>query len=203
MNQPTEYPGQLKNILATVLLVLILQGCTSSPTHKQWQHAIKAGYWQAEGKIGLIYNGQGQQANFDWKNHNHNYTIALFGPLGQGRVELSKNGDTYRATNEKTEHQAPSAEALLEEMLGWSLPVSGLQYWILGQSNPLAAIELAQNDNIGRLQRLKQQGWTIDFSHQSEQDQQSELPRKIIAKRDNLKLTVVIKRWQALAAHGI
>ena len=203
MNQLTAYLSHLKSPLVIVALMLVLQACTTSPAQERGQHAFKAGYWQAEGKIGLIYNGKGQQANFDWHNLNNDYTIALFGPLGQGRVELSKNGNTYRAFNDKTEHQAHSAEALLQETLGWSLPVSGLQYWIRGQSNPLATIELSQNDDVGRLLKLQQQGWTIDFTHQEQQDQHLGLPKKIIAKRDNLKLTVVIKRWQALAVRDL
>lgn len=90
---------------------------------------------------------------------------------------------------------ADTPEALLQGTLGWSIPVSDLEYWIRGHTSPHAPVDASEVNGNQLLSSLNQQGWTIRYSSYHTFTDFS-LPRKIIASRDGLKLTLVIKRWQ-------
>ncbi len=89
---------------------------------------------------------------------------------------------------------ADSAESLLSDVLGWTAPVNELTYWIKGLSSPKSEIGSEQRSNEGDLEQLHQQGWEIHFVkyHQLEG---LKLPKKIIAKRNDITLTIAIKNW--------
>ena len=51
---------------------------------------------------------------------------------------------------------------LLEQTLGLRLPVTGLRYWVRGLPAP-GPTALLQTDAAGRLTRLEQNGWVIEY----------------------------------------
>ncbi|NIN34367.1 MAG: lipoprotein localization factor LolB, partial [Gammaproteobacteria bacterium] len=57
----------------------------------------------------------------------------LISPLGRGTYQL--NGDSQLVsllTAENKLYQAETPEILLQNNLGWSVPVDGLKYWVKG-----------------------------------------------------------------------
>ncbi|MGZ0843299.1 lipoprotein insertase outer membrane protein LolB, partial [Klebsiella pneumoniae subsp. pneumoniae] len=66
-------------------------------------------------------------------------------------------------------YQAESPEALLEEQLGWRLPVSHLLWWVRGLPAPDSKSRLTL-DADSRLARLEQDGWQIEYTRYAEQN---------------------------------
>ena len=54
-------------------------------------------------------------------------------------------------------------EALLREHIGWSFPLQGLRYWVLGVTTPGAAVEALEFDPQGRPAHFVQSGWRIVY----------------------------------------
>lgn len=152
--------------------------------------------WQAQGKIAFRIGSRSQSAHFNWTNSGQDYHILLHGPLGQGAVRLQKSGQEHTLKDKEGSWAANSAENLLRQRLGWTLPLSGLRHWIKAQADPTLPLQTQERDpQTGRLNSLRQAGWHIQYlRYQS--PPQHDLPRKIVAQFDDITLTLVIKSWQ-------
>ncbi|MBT8435859.1 MAG: lipoprotein insertase outer membrane protein LolB, partial [Gammaproteobacteria bacterium] len=93
-----------------------------------------------------------------------------------------------------------SAEALLEDVIGWSLPISGLDYWIRGMPRPGSAYSHRVRAD-GRTRSIKQDQWNISYLDYFEQQEDSLLPRKIQLASDTITVKLIVERWQ-LAKQG-
>ncbi len=74
-----------------------------------------------------------------------------------------------RATATRPNDEAQSPEALLEEQLGWKLPVSHLVWWVRGLPAPDSKSRLGL-DNDSRLATLEQDGWQVEYLSYTEQN---------------------------------
>jgi outer membrane lipoprotein LolB len=150
--------------------------------------------WRATGRIGVVNDGEGWHASFQWEQQGSDFRIDLVGPLGQGRVVV--RGDTENVSVQTQDGQnrgAPDADALLEQSLGVRLPINGLRYWVRGLPEPGSTPTL-QTDGQGRLTRLEQNGWIIEYAAYTPAAA-LELPARIAARRQDLNVKLVIEQW--------
>jgi len=91
-------------------------------------------------------------------------------------------------------YEAPSPEALLEEQLGWRLPVSHLVWWVRGLPAPDSKSTLSL-DGDSRLATLDQDGWQVQYLSYTEQNGYW-LPERLKLHGQDLDVTLVIKDWQ-------
>jgi outer membrane lipoprotein LolB len=157
-------------------------------------------HWQISGKIGLRDGSSGHSGYLNWQQCGNQFDIRLSGPLGQGTAHLY--GDSRQAklvTNDQQLFQARSAAELLEQQLGWSLPVEQLFYWLRGipspdypyQSYSHQTKQQAASTGLG----FEQNHWQLSFLKFAEVDGY-QLPSKIIAQKTPYKVTLVISQWQ-------
>jgi len=157
--------------------------------------------WEIHARSAIFVNEEVHQVGINWQREQNRFILVLEAPLGQGvfRVEsYSVNGgiasvmltlpDGQRYFNE-------SAEALLLEVLGWSIPVSGLEWWIKGL--PLGTADYSFDlRGDGRLKSLRQNDWKINYlDYFDGQPPAQGLPRKMYLKHQDLALKIVIERW--------
>jgi outer membrane lipoprotein LolB len=91
---------------------------------------------------------------------------------------------------------APDADDLLEQSLGVRLPVNGLRYWVRGLPEPGSTPGL-QTDAHGRLTRLEQNGWVIEYPAYAPTSRLNlDLPERIVARRTDLSVKLVIEQWK-------
>ena len=85
---------------------------------------------------------------------------------------------------------------------GWSLPISGLDYWIRGLPRPQA--EAAHRfDAEGLTRSIRQDGWDIEYrDYFSADDEAPPLPRRLTLMNETLTLKLAIERWQASTARA-
>ncbi|MFT5082210.1 MAG: outer membrane lipoprotein LolB [Lentisphaeria bacterium] len=185
----------------TLIAILATAACTNTrtqhapPRQLDAQTLMAVTIWNASGKLGIKIDGQSKSVNFDWANNADTYAIHLNGPLGVGAATLQKQGANVTLATKNAITSAHSAEDLLQQNLGWSLPVSELVYWIKGLPSPVSAIDTQSKFKSGELSALKQQGWQLVYSRY-ETHHGFRLPGKIVATHDRLKLTLVIKNWR-------
>jgi outer membrane lipoprotein LolB len=153
-------------------------------------------HWICTGRVGAT-NGKGSlSASMRWVQDRDGYQIRLSGPLGQGLVDVigSGSGVSLR-TGDRGTFFAPSPEVLLDEQFGWRLPVSGLRYWILGLPVPDAEVSSRELDVYGRITRLEQSGWRIDYLDYILVDG-VDLPSRLELLHPELSARIAVRRWQ-------
>lgn len=93
--------------------------------------------WQINGKIGIRAPKDSGSGTLFWLQRQDYYDIRLSGPLGRGAARLTgRPGQVALEVANQGRYEAPTPEALLEEQLGWKLPVSHLAWWVRGLPAP-------------------------------------------------------------------
>lgn len=173
-----------------------LQGqgnANSWKTHKERVAALDG--WQIDGKVGIRAPQDSGSGTLFWLQRQGYYDIRLSGPLGRGAARLTgREGAVTLEVAGQGRYQAESPEALLEQQMGWRLPVSHLLWWIRGLPAPDSKSRLTL-DSDSRLARLEQDGWDVEYSSYAQQDGYW-LPERLKLHGENLDVTLVIKSWQ-------
>ena len=153
--------------------------------------------WDVHARAAIKLEGAAYNIGIRWQRQAENSTILLEAPFGQGvfRIE-SAAGGTYRLRlPDGRVFENNSAEALLEEMIGWSLPISGLEYWIRGLPRPDSAYS-HRLDSAGRARSIGQDQWAIDYLDYFAREDDLQLPRRVKLVSDKVTLKLIIERWQ-------
>lgn len=146
--------------------------------------------FQVDGRLSVREAGKGQYVQFDWQREGRRDTVDLVSPLGQvlARLEIDDQQALLVESNGQR-HEAESADLLASQLLGQSLPLAGLRYWLVGQAAP-GAFDWVSPDHV----LLRQDGWQIEFEYHDG----TRLPRRINLSRQDLSVRVVLSGWQTL-----
>ena len=163
-------------------------------SHKQQITPLDA--WQISGKLGIRSQQESGSAVLFWLQRQDYFDIRLSGPLGQGSTRLTgRQGAVSLEIANRGTFQAHSAQALMQEQLGWSLPVENLLWWVRGLPAPHSKSQVTL-DNNSLLAKLEQDDWLIEYlSYRTENTLQ--LPERIKLSGAGLNITLVVKEWQA------
>ena len=166
------------------MICLLLSACATAP-----QKTNPPGVVELQGVFGIITPQTHQSGHFTWEQDpQKQFSLELYGPLGLGATSLiEQNGVVTLETAQGKKYTATSPELLLQNTLGWSMPVQGMTYWLLGVPVPDILFS-AQYDSVNQIQNLTQSGWQIDYSW----GQNSVYPARIVMQRQGVRLTVVI-----------
>jgi len=158
--------------------------------------------WNLTGRISIQAEQEGWHAGLLWTQRTTDYDIKLSSPLGQDIVQLHGGPGGVVLRSSDGEQRAADAETLLYQRLGWRIPLSGLRFWALGLPDANAPAVNPQNrelDALGRLTRLRQSGWDIDFRRYTSVGN-FDLPDKIfLSNRQTgtpLEVRLVVEAWQ-------
>ncbi|QEY58213.1 outer membrane lipoprotein LolB [Pseudomonas sp. C27(2019)] len=195
--------------LVTLSVLLTLTGCSHFSSKEQLSGSGQASSWQAHkqqitpldawqinGKLGIRSEQESGSAILFWLQRQDYFDIRLSGPLGQGSTRLTgRQGAVSLEIANRGTFKATTAEALMQQQLGWSLPVENLLWWVRGLPAPRSKSQ-AQLNNDSVLTTLKQDQWLIEYlSYRNENGVQ--LPERIKLTGAGLNITLVIKQWQA------
>jgi outer membrane lipoprotein LolB len=150
-------------------------------------------HWALQGSMGIRTPQEGTNATIHWQQSGQRYALQIYGPLGIYRIQLEGTPNNVVLQSEGQTYRASSAESLLKQQLGWSIPVSNLVYWVRGLAAPGFSAN-AVRDSQNRLTTLTQQGWQIQYLDYVNV-KQLELPRKIVLTQPQLQVRFVIRQW--------
>lgn len=162
--------------------------------HRERIAAIE--HWTLQGRVAVETGKEGWNANLTWDQHADRYALRVVAPLSQGTFELE--GDAEGVTLRTAENETLTAEdpqVLMQESLGWSLPVAGLKYWVRGVPAPGRPFEQLTLDEAGRMTDLSQDGWRVSvlrYKRVGDRD----LPDKVFLQNDPVKVRLVVGQWQ-------
>ncbi|MFL9854924.1 lipoprotein insertase outer membrane protein LolB [Paraburkholderia madseniana] len=155
--------------------VVALAGCASvkpqGPSTSNAATSVTAQTSRAyQGRFAVQYNDQnGQQrnayGNFSWQETGDTVTLQLRNPLGQTLAIVTSSPAS--ATLELPNRQpltADNVSTLMQNALGFTLPVEGLRYWLQPSPAPTSRAKTEQDpQQPSRLKQITQDGWTIDY----------------------------------------
>lgn len=152
--------------IATVLVATMLAACAAVPLAPR-----APGAFDLVGRALVTYSGGAVTANLRWEHAAAMDEIWLMTPTGQTLahiVDSAKGATLTRA--DRQQYSAGSVEALTQQALGWSLPLSLLQYWVRGQPAPGGTPSGIQRHSDNALLALTQHGWQVSFTYHVDGD---------------------------------
>lgn len=180
-------------------LILLLSGCASTPPAQQPvtrpAHAEHASF-VIVGRIAVKHEGERSSATVRWIHGAETDEILLFAPLGNTIARIQRNGQGIVLDTSDKHYAAQDAEELTQQALGWRLPLSGLQYWVLALPTPGEVFDIERDDN-GQINLLRQAGWAIRYTRYATPAPDS-LPLRMILQRDELEIQLLIDEWETL-----
>lgn len=190
----------------SAVLILALSGCSTLPRTptatretywRQHQQAVLAHrIWSFDGSFGLRVGHRGWSAGLHWVQSGEPFHIEIYGPLGRTLAVLAgQPGEVSLIDERGKSYRASSSIALMRRVLGWSLPVDGLRYWVRGLPVPGQVVTSRRLDGRGRLTRLSQDGWNIQYSDYN-YDTADARPTRMVMAHGDLHLTLVIAQWR-------
>lgn len=161
----------------------LLLACTQAPLAPP-----QAGF-SASGKVNIRQGNQSDTAQFAWRASPNEDQLSLATPFGSVLAELllRYQGDeiiSAQLNQAGQVTQAEDPEALLQQLTGLQLPVSGLRWWLRGQARP--DVPFTREGEV-----LLQNGWRISASDYRNGPQ----PYRIELLRDDLKVRILINEW--------
>lgn len=156
-------------------LVFALAGCVSQPKSMQsFDPAILNAHvgtladidnWKIKGRLSIRTVDGGQIGRLVWVRSDNTHEIDLYGSLGSGHVRIFyKPGYAFLEDSDGTSHTGASAQAVLNQYLGWEFPAEELPNWLVGSTYPSASSQVKWNTN-GYVTSIEQSGWLVTLSH--------------------------------------
>jgi outer membrane lipoprotein LolB len=154
-----------------ILLALVVTGCVSLESRHDGKapvmvpgEAIDIKALKLSGRLGIKQGNEGHTGSLRWLHASPDHEITVYSPIGTTVAKIVQNGDGAKLTtsDDKT-YQAADADKLMEQVMGWSFPLNGMQYWVLGRVSPEGTAEEERGPN-NRLMHLKQQEWDIQYA---------------------------------------
>ncbi|WP_432259129.1 outer membrane lipoprotein LolB [Cupriavidus sp. TMH.W2] len=146
---------------------LLLQACASVAPSRSFDADPSAASRQYTGRFSANYvrygRNEGVQGSFRWEEQGRNVRLDLVSPLGQtlAVVTATPSGATLDLPNQPPRN-APEVDTLMEEALGFALPVAGMRDWLHGRATQGTPARTTR-DEQGRLATLAQNGWTVRY----------------------------------------
>lgn len=179
-----------------IMLAAVLGACTTPGIRPGLDDHER---WQLSGKIGVRGPQLAESAYINWRQCGNLFDIRISGPLGQTVARIDGSGEQLRVWFEGRDPvQTSEPELLMQQQLGWSVPLRALRYWVRAEAASGEPATLA-----GPTQQpdtLQQFGWQVSYLayHQTSAPQTSTttLPAKLrLDDGHGLQATLIINEW--------
>lgn len=210
--------GRDRRLLAAAACALVLAGCASQPlrtpvavlsaAERAAAEAGQAGReaalarhprWSLQGRAAITRGDKGGSGRIDWRQDDDRYTLALSAPVTRQSWRLVGDGGGARIEGlQGGPREGQDAAQLLLEATGLEVPVAALSSWARGARADADGFGPAQLqfDVQGRLARLVQGGWTIDYlAWLPVAGDGPALPTRLNARRGDAEVRLIVDAW--------
>lgn len=187
-----------RRIGCALLVALAVAGCASLESRRDSKapvvalgEAIDIKVLKLSGRLAIKQGNEGNSGSLRWLHASPDHEITVYSPIGTTVAKIVQNqqGAKLTTSDDKT-YQAIDADKLMEQVMGWSFPLNGMQYWVLGRVSPDGQAEEERGPN-NRLMHLKQQDWDIQYADYRPLAN-IELPYRIVMKRADFTIRLVV-----------
>ncbi|MGE4125188.1 MAG: lipoprotein insertase outer membrane protein LolB [Pusillimonas sp.] len=159
-------PGVWSNAFRCLYLVLCVAVLAACATPSAIQ-GLATDAFQRSGRFAVSVDdveggSQAVQGGFAWYDSGQHLILDLANPLGStlARVEFFP-GRAVLTRSDGSTQEAATADALIAQVVGAAIPVSGLRSWLKGNISPALASGARQGNSVTR---FVQDGWSVALS---------------------------------------
>lgn len=198
--------------LSSLALALVLCGClqpqqkpevfsaTSWPARRAALQSLED--WRLDARIALSTADEGWSGTLSWRQADEHVDASFRGPLGVGGFHIAGRPDRLELeTSDGERFVFTDPETELAAQLGWHVPLASMRYWMLGVADPQGGDAEETLDEEGRLDRLEQRDWTVQYTSYRSFDGAT-LPRKLVIESSELRIRLAIDDWTLGGASG-
>lgn len=150
--------------------------------------------WAMQGRISVKVGSEGWHGKIDWSRSVGRDLIKISGPLGQGAIRISMNGEGVEVLHHDGRKEfSTSSRELVEKYFGFSVPLEALSQWIAGVPGREGPYQLLDK-NLEQIE-FAQSGWKIFQNDWREYWGGRMLPRKLKITKDSILVRLVVDRW--------
>jgi outer membrane lipoprotein LolB len=187
--------------LALVLATLLITACATREPRPAgaWLSERKAWFeahpvWEISGRVGLSDGERAGSLGFTWQADGDVHRIRLRTSAGgrQWRLHFSPDGAVLEGS-EVGRLSGPDPDPLVEQAVGWPIPVHDLSWWIRGLLPPSGGrIAFAED---GSLSAVAGPVWHLEYQH-FDQVEGRLLPTRLEGNADRYRVRIVIGDWR-------
>lgn len=179
-----------------LLCLACLGGCALQPSRPEpvaRPVQAESAPFALNGRVAINYRGKHHAAGLRWTHHARSDELLLLAPLGQTAARVYR--DAAKATLDEggRHHQSDGVETLMQQVLGWHLPLGGLHQWVLALPAHDSPAEIERNEN-GQTSVLHQAGWEVRYLHYADSKPDS-LPTRLQLSHEDLQVQLLIDEW--------
>lgn len=179
------------------VIALILAGCATTPPAPQpvaRPAQMERASFALNGRIAVNHDGKRSSSGVRWTHQPAEDEILLFAPLGQTVARIHRDVRGVLLDTSDKHYTAEDTEELTQRVLGWHLPLQGLQYWVLALPAPESKAGIERDVN-GQVSVMRQDGWEIRYTRYAAQAPDS-LPLRMSLQRDGMELQLLVDEWE-------
>lgn len=158
------------------------------------------------GRVAMSNGRDGGSGRIDWVQTGAEYRVTLSAPVTRQSWQLEGGPQGARIDGlEGGPREGGDVGLLLLEATGFEIPVAAMAAWATGTRADAGAAQVAF-DAGGRLARLEQDGWIIDYldwQPDSAAGAVLALPTRINAQRGDARVRLIVDSWARGGAAGM
>jgi outer membrane lipoprotein LolB len=171
-----------------ILTAVFVAACASLPLEREAPAGRDA--FELAGRVAVRYGNAGASGRIVWRHSQTTDELLITSPIGQGIASITRRDDEVRlVTAEQKEYEAQDVESLTEKVLGWRLPLAGLQNWVQGRTDPQRRAEV-ERDARSRITELRQDDWRVQY-----QEYEGMRPSKLLITHPGVEIRLVVDQW--------
>lgn len=183
--------------LFLISLAMLLGGCAAlQPTPQPVARPAQAELapFALNGRVSVNHQGNRHSAGLRWTHQPQADEVLLLSPLGQTAARIYSDARHTTLDDGDRHYENGSPEALMQQVLGWYLPLKGLHHWVLGLAETGSEAQIERNSN-GQIAVLRQDGWVVSYLG-FDGDRPDSLPKRMRMTHEDLQVQLLIDEWQ-------
>ncbi len=183
--------------LHLIFIAMLLGGCAllhpaPQPVVRPTQSELVP--FALNGRISINHQGNRHSSGLRWTHQAQTDEILLLAPLGQTAARVYSDAKHTTLDEGDKHYQNESPELLMQEVLGWYLPLKGLHHWLLGLAETGSPAQIERDGN-GQIVVLRQDGWEVRYLSYAGTKPDS-LPKRMQLKHEDLQVQLLIDEWE-------
>ena len=153
--------------------------------------------WTVKGRISINTPDDSFIGNLSWQRKPAAQRFRLYGSIGQTYAELTQ--DMKRAElkmSDGREFASRNINAMLEEHLGYPLPLDEMVHWIKGYSPAKDKAQITRDED-GLIELLSYRQWQIEYRSYQKAEAFSEIlmPSRLTITDGEVKIKLSLRDW--------
>ncbi len=179
----------MKKLVSVLLLGILLTGCASlydtkvdNPADYHKPQQVDDNY-SLTGRFSIRTADKNYYGNFSWLKESANEELDFMSPIGSTVAQIKIESGIASLTDEENKtYSGENLNQLMEERLGFVLPMGYLHYWIQGVPLPQYPVQESLKSGFSQL------GWRVEYLSWHDQNH----PQIIQASKDDLRIKLLL-----------